>query len=144
MTGDVLCGGLLDVPPSAAWAQANDGCGEGLALRDSYRCLDCGRWYHAGCLARHFGRTPVGDGDGVTSWLYRLAWGLVGAGCLTRGCIVGFGYEREDDGELLLCVDHYEPGRQVMYRRYPAGRLVTEPAALGEEIRKRLALDHVG
>ena len=81
---------------------------------------------------------------GVTSWTFTLGWVLAGTGCLTRGCLVSFGFEREADGEVVFVVDHYEPGRRVVYRRYAGGFLVTEPDELGREIAAELFRDHDG
>ena len=82
--------------------------------------------------------------SGMTSWLYGLGWVLAQVGCLERGCLVSFGYERQPNGELLFCVDHYQPGRRVDYTRYSAGRLVIRADELAHEIAADLFADHDG
>lgn len=57
----VMCGTLNQASASTEWAKANDGCGEMLDRRESYRCTDCSRWYHRDCIVLvHFGRTVAG------------------------------------------------------------------------------------
>lgn len=76
------------------------------------------------------------------SWLLGLALVLGRSGCVARGCLVSFGYEREADDELLFVVDHYEPGRRVAYARYGAGWLVRDAPGLADEVAARLASGH--
>jgi hypothetical protein len=35
-------------------APTEEGCGRLLLLWDGYRCVECGRWFHRGCIQQHF------------------------------------------------------------------------------------------
>jgi hypothetical protein len=42
---------------AALGAAADDvGCGRLVVLWEAYRCVECGRWFHRGCIVRHFER----------------------------------------------------------------------------------------
>lgn len=38
----------IGITPSA------EGCGRLLLLWEGYRCVECGRWFHRGCIQEHF------------------------------------------------------------------------------------------
>lgn len=79
---------------------------------------------------------------GDPGWALQVAGALTRTGCLEGGCLVSFGFEREEDDELLFVVDHYRPGRSVTYRTYRAGHLITGDRMLGVVIAADLAADH--